>query len=173
MRCFLAIDLNDEIKESIYSILKNYENGIKKVEKENLHITLHFFGELPENDVKKISETLNSVKFHPFRIKIKGIGAFPSFNYIRVLWVGVKSDELKNLVREIYNALELPMKKFESHITIARVKRKPSKELMDIIERYKHVDVGEQVVDKFVLKKSILTPNGPIYEDIKEFPLIE
>ena len=39
------------------------------------------------------------------------------------------------------------------------------------IEECKDVEIGEMTVDRIALKKSTLTPQGPIYEDLKVFEL--
>ena len=39
------------------------------------------------------------------------------------------------------------------------------------IEEFSDVEIGEMNVDKIILKKSTLTPQGPIYEDLEIFEL--
>ena len=71
--------------------------------------------------------------------------------------------------------LKLGFKKEKSyipHLTIARVKGAKNKEaLINLIKEMENVYIGDMLVDKLVLKKSELTPVGPIYTNLKEFKL--
>jgi 2'-5' RNA ligase len=65
-------------------------------------------------------------------------------------------------------------RKFTSHATIARVKHLSSsnnKELISAIGSLRDFDVGSMHVDTVKLKKSTLTPQGPIYETLHEVKL--
>ena len=58
------------------------------------------------------------------------------------------------------------------HLTIGRVKGPRKREvLISKIRELEMVDIGPLPVEKLVLKKSDLTPVGPIYTDLQEFPL--
>ena len=70
---------------------------------------------------------LKEIKFSPFSLTLDKIGVFPSENYIRVVWVGVKpTEDVIELQRKIEDSLEeFKFKedlKFHPHITLARVK---------------------------------------------------
>ena len=110
MRAFLGISIPEELKPRIASIQDNFlDFDVKLVEQENLHFNLKFFKELRDDDVEKLKKLLNDVckRFQPFSIKISGVGAFPSKNYIRVLWLGVKDgyQTLASLAETIENSL--------------------------------------------------------------------
>jgi 2'-5' RNA ligase len=63
-------------------------------------------------------------------------------------------------------------KNFISHLTIGRVKSPKNKqEIRKTIEKLENIEIGQMTVSKICLKKSTLTPQGPIYEDIKVFEL--
>ncbi|ADB58605.1 RNA 2',3'-cyclic phosphodiesterase [Archaeoglobus profundus] len=182
MRLFVAVDLSDEVREKMNNVLKTFKDfkGVKTVEKENLHITLMFLGEVPDRRVEVIKEKLREIKSEPFKIRLKGLGSFPPQGNIRVVWVGVEEGEenLKVLADAVESSLRsLGFKRdkdFVAHATVARVKRlAPSdkERLLKVVEKYKDYDFGEMVVDVFKLKKSTLTPKGPIYEDIEVYRL--
>lgn len=175
MRVFIAIDLPEDIKEKISSFYKDVKgvNG-KFVEKENLHITLKFLGELQPNFVEKIKEKLNEIKFRKFTISISGIGTFNR----RVLWFGIKKGyyellELHKLIDEKLNELKIPKDfEFSPHITILRIKNIFDNNSFDkSINNLKDIYIGEFIVDRFKLKQSILRPQGPLYLDVKEYLL--
>lgn len=182
IRAFLAIDLDDDLKPKINRIIKEFKGtdaNIKYVELLNLHFTLKFFGDIDVEGIEMLSDKIAGVvsEFEPFDIKIKGCGAFPNKNRIRVIWVGIEEDKL---LKQIHDELDKEFvklgfdkdKKFSSHLTIGRMRSAKNKnDVKSTIESFADVDIGEMKVDKITLKKSTLTPSGPIYEDIKEFKL--
>lgn len=178
VRTFISIDLPKDIKDDIYEIGKYLDiDGIKRVEHDNLHITLKFIGEVSQDKIDEIIEYLSLIHFKPFKLKIQDTGAFPTRKNARVIWVGAKGDILP-LVDTIETELgRLNFKRddrFHPHITIARVK-KHNKDVKKRIEKFlddnHNQDVGTVLVDNFRLKKSTLTGKGPIYETIKEFKM--
>lgn len=175
MRAFIAIEIPEELKEEIIKlqneiVSKVGREKLKLVERENLHITIKFLGEISDRDVKIIKEKIEEVcrKKIPFSISLIGLGVFPNEDYIRVIWVGGKSRELEEIAeglnRELNKELGLSKEEFKIHLTVSRVKEKIN--IKDILEKYKEKKFGEFEVKEIKLKKSTLTPAGPIYEDL-------
>ena len=175
MRCFLAIELTEELKEDIEKLQKNFKiEGIKLVEKENLHITVKFLGDIDEETLEKIKNL--DLSIHPIKTPIKELGVFPNENYIKIIWVG--APKLTNILKEIdEKILELGFKKerrYIPHITIGRVKFiKNKKDLKEKIEKYKTVKFGNLEVKNIVLISSQLTEKGAIYTTIKKYVQIK
>ena len=191
MRAFIAIPCQDELKDKILNFQDQIKNfgKIKLVEKENIHLTLKFLGDVDENKIKDIIEILNSISNNKnnknnnknnkkFEINLCGIGAFPDENYIKILWVGVSSgsEEISSLQQQIDEQLKIlnfkKEKKFHPHFTIARVKFLNSRnkgELQRVLKENSDTDFGEFEVCGFQLMKSELTSSGPIYSVIKFF----
>ncbi|WP_048203614.1 RNA 2',3'-cyclic phosphodiesterase [Methanocaldococcus infernus] len=171
MRAFLAIDIPKDIKEEIYKFQKNFKiRGIKLVEKQNLHITVKFLGEIDEETLNKILNL--DLRIEPRTVKLEGLGVFPNPNYIRVIWIGVQG--LVELFKEIDEKLHSlgfeKEKSYVPHLTIGRVKFIDNKkELRERIEKFEDINFGTFTVDKIKLYKSTLTPMGPIYEVIREW----
>lgn len=182
VRAFLAIDLDDDLKPKIHKIVKEFkkiDTRIKYVELENLHLTLKFFGEIDTAGLKLLEEKIANVvsEFEPFNIKIKSCGAFPNTNHIKVIWVGIEED---SLIKELHDRLDKEFvklgfekdRKFSTHLTIGRMKSAKNKnQVKSTIEEFGDVEIGEMTVSSIALKKSKLTPSGPIYEDLKVFEL--
>jgi|SRR3989344_994497 len=175
MRCFTAVDFPLEIKESLHNIqlrIGDEAANVKWVDKENLHVTLKFLGELNELKIAKAVEAQEKIKFTPFELTIDEIGVFPNENYVNVVWVGFKDTEaLFELHKKVDISLSklLPMEReFLGHITIGRVKNVMDKQ--QFISSLK-LDVPKQSfkVDSFRLYSSELTSEGPKYTVLKEF----
>ena len=58
-----------------------------------------------------------------------------------------------------------PDKKFKPHVTIFRVKKK-IENVSNELQKFSTYSFGRQVISEVKLKKSELTPNGPIYTDL-------
>ena len=182
VRSFLAIDLDDSLKPNMDKIINKFKQidaNIKYVDLVNLHLTLKFFGDIDSDQIDLIEDKINSVikDFKPFNIKLKGCGAFPNKNRIRVIWVGI--DEA-SILKELHDSLDREFgeigfdldKKFSSHLTIGRMKSAKGKDdVKNTIAEFENFDIGVMEVNSIKLKKSTLTPNGPIYEDLIKFEL--
>lgn len=178
MRCFIAIDLPINIKDEIENIQRKFREYSSLTKKENLHLTLLFLGEKNDKEINEIKNDLEEICKSKKEIdcKLKDVGIFPNLNYMRIIWVGLKDDdEILNLQKEISDKLEFKNnKEFKSHITIARVKSKRNKkEIQKLIEELETFDGSKFKVKKIKLKKSVLTPKGPIYYDLAIFNLGE
>ena len=182
LRAFLAVEVPEELKMKIYNVIREFKKTdarIKYVEIENLHITLKFFGDIDTEGIDVLSDKISSVAegFGGFKINIKNCGAFPNTNRPKVIWLGLENDEN---IRKLHDALDKQFvelgfdrdKKFSTHLTIGRMKSSKGKnEVKSAIGKFSDVEIGEMAVDRIVLKKSTLTPQGPIYENLKEFEL--
>ncbi len=174
MRLFIAIDFN-ELKDYFCGLQGKVDKSLAKLKEVSaFHLTLKFLGEVPDDKVDLIKERLRGIKFKPFSLSLDKIGVFPNENYIRVVWVGVEpKEEVVELQSKTEDSLEeFGFKKdfkFHPHITLARVrfvsdKGKFVRNLKDI-----KVDDNKVEVKDFRLVKSVLKPEGPVYEDIEIF----
>jgi len=183
IRAFIAIDIDDKTINSLVNVqeaIASLKCDIKFVERENIHLTLKFLGEIPLNKVHEVCEVMNNVKFPPFTLEVKGLGVFPSFSRPRVVWAGV-GEGYQNVV-EIFRFLDSTLKKlnfksededFVPHITIGRFKSSRNiNAFLDLIKNYRDTTFGKFNVTCIRLKKSTLTPRGPIYSNLHEVKLV-
>ncbi len=174
MRCFVAVDVPDSVKPDITELQgKLPEKGVKPVEKENLHYTLKFLGEIGAGAEAEAGAKLEKIagKFRPFTVKIKDMGAFPSLTYIRVVWLGGEGlYDLQKAVEDGLGEMFGRERNITPHLTLARVNFQ-NKEIASIIRENQNIEIGSFEVTEFKLKKSTLTRNGPIYEDARAFKL--
>ncbi len=173
IRAFISVDIPDGVKKQITKIQDSLPEFLgKKTEKENLHLTLKFLGEIDEEKAGLVKEKLRSIKIKKFESVIDEIGVF-SEHFIRIVWIHMGGCD--KLQKEIDNALEGLFEKerrFMSHLTIARIKKiRNKKEFLDNLSKIK-IKESRFIVDKFYLMKSDLNRNGPVYSVLEEFPLI-
>lgn len=176
MRVFLALEISPSVKEYLQGIIKIMASritGVRWVKSEGQHITLKFFGELDEAMVENIRTRLLSIedKFEPFEATIKGIDAFPNKRRARVIVVTLEKGV--DIAKAIFNDIEvalLPLgfegekRDYTPHITLGR-----RKEQSPILER----DIPDLngmgfIVDRLVMFRSTLTPQGAIYSPLWE-----
>ncbi len=172
MRTFVAIEVSDQgVLNSISQVQAELNIKAKPVEIHNMHFTVQFLGEASEEMVRKISSELSSLEFTPFSVSFMGVGVFPKPSSPRVIWIGTNDgiNELEKLAEMIRTKLSQigfhPDKKFKPHVTIFRVKNK-IEGMSDKLEKFSSYIFGKQTVSEIKLKKSELTPNGPIYTDL-------
>ena len=122
MRLFIAIQLNEEMRNLLGDIQDSYRRMAVRgnyTPAANLHLTLAFIGEYDDPD--KVLEALEAVSFQPFRISLDRTGCFGDLH-----WAGIAdSPQLENLVKQIRHALAdagIPFdkKRFRAHITFLR-----------------------------------------------------
>ncbi len=176
LRTFIAVELPERLVpeiEKIESVLNI--PGIKLVEPKQVHITLKFLGDIPEDNVETIASALSQVNCKPFEARIKGVGVFPKLAYIKVIWLGAEGN-FETLHDEVERVL-IPFKfekdhQFSPHATLARVKQLRDKAaLFEKLKQLEDIDLGTINVDTITLKKSTLRPEGPIYETLREIKL--
>jgi len=180
IRSFIAFDINNETVlkrlSEVQGMLINTGANLKLVNPQNIHVTMRFLGNISTPMVDSIHEEMKKVSFAPFNIELRGLGAFPSLRYARVVWAGIRkgADELRN----VFDQLEPRLRKlgfkpdakgFSPHLTIARVRTGRNKaELIRCVEDLADHELGIIKADYLRLKKSVLTPKGPIYTTLRE-----
>ncbi|MEK7822198.1 MAG: 2'-5' RNA ligase family protein, partial [Planctomycetota bacterium] len=126
----------------------------------------------------------------PFSLRFKGIGGFPKFQRPMVVFImaeeaasasGGPDDKKTSYLTTINSRLEegfqaLGIEKedrpYEVHLTLGRVKSPHNVErLVRLMEEYREEPFGEELVSRVLLMHSQLTPQGPIYTRLEEFPL--
>jgi len=172
MRLFIAADLPQEVKDELASLQKLLP-AAKMSLAHDFHLTLKFLGEVTPAKAEVVKQLLGSVRLKPFTATTSGIGIFPSESYIRVVWAGIEPEsEMARLQKQVDDALEkeFPREKgFKSHITLTRIKFVDNKR--QFLQQLQKIEVKkiEFNVDSFKLKRSTLTKEGAVYEDIAVF----
>lgn len=182
VRAFLSIDIeNQTLLPQISETQRKLDTTLAKmklVEIENIHFTLRFLGDTSLTRIDEIETCLKRIKIEPFDIVVHGVGAFPTKRKPRVIWIGTtqNADRIQNLKKEIDSHLEelgyrSEKRKFTPHATIARVRYiKDAGKLASNLDSLANQPIGPMSVSKFKMKKSTLTPSGPIYETLWSIP---
>ncbi len=188
MRTFIALDISEDIRKRLAEFIENIQKGlirtganIKYVAPENIHVTLKFLGNTPDDLIPKIHTELE--QFYNTQekalVKIGEIGVFPHRKLPKVIWVGINGsrEKLSYLQEETENICEKfgfkpENRKFSPHLTIARIKSlKSSNAVMSVIDSHRHYGFGKMNFEKITFYQSILQPTGPIYKAFYQYHL--
>ena len=178
IRAFVAVDMDEAsvISKLVEAqrALRDLGADLKLVEPENIHATVRFLGEVPAATIELVKEPLYEVKFSAFDMEFTGLGAFPNLRKINVVWVGMRKG--KEEISRIFEQLEPRFRKsgfepdnrgFSPHVTIARVKTgRMREELAKFVDEMRDTPFGVVHVEEVRLKRSVLTPKGPVYSTI-------
>lgn len=147
----------------------------KFVERENIHVTIAFIGEVDENNVKEIIEKLENClnNFSAFKISLEGLKIIPNENFIKIVGINIKGEYLKEINRAVGECLKASFHE-DSKLTLCRVKKVQDKrKIKSFLDENSHVNMGEIYVKELNLVKSVLTKNGPKYFTLHKFKLKE
>lgn len=177
MRCFIAAALPRRIKEELADLQKNVLNDAlvcTPVTKDAMHLTFAFLGDVKEEQITKIKNALDLVRFTPIDTAILKIGTFVQRKRTRTIWAGLTNEkEITNLALQIHAVIRpLGFKldhAFTSHITLCRVKK--VKDEMALRKKITALRASGKpfTISSFTLFSSKLTQKGPIYTALTEF----
>ena len=185
LRTFIAVSLSSSVLAGIDKLMRtlrpHFGDEVRWVESKNLHITLKFLGDVPLNDLPQLirAVTQSAEQTYAFDLTFQGLGAFPSRESPKTLWIGCRegSEELGTLAETMNNAL-LPLgfpkesRRFSPHLTIGRIKKSaPGVSLMPIFDEHQNRLLGSCSVGEVQIFSSELTRRGPIYDELAAIPL--
>lgn len=178
IRSFVAVDIdNPSILSAVTAVqqdLRATGADLKMVDPQNMHLTIWFLGEIPRQTLERVKDALSGVRFNTFSLRVAGVGYFPGGRSVQVIWAGVEDpdDQLSHIYGQLRGRLaplgfKPDRRGFSPHFTVARVRGGRGREaLLARIGDIRAAALGVQRVDSVKLKRSVLTPKGPIYSDI-------
>ncbi|HEV2689782.1 MAG TPA: RNA 2',3'-cyclic phosphodiesterase [Bryobacteraceae bacterium] len=179
MRLFTGIDLPEDVRERLERLLMHLRPcaHLKWSPVYNLHITLKFIGEWPEEKLPQLEAALRSIPNRPaIPIEVRGLGWFPNPRNPRVFWAAVHGGEaLEKLARDTDVALEplgIPKetRAFTAHLSLARIKEPtPLEALRSAIAKHESAEFGSFPADRFHLYRSQPGSAGSIYTKLSEY----
>jgi 2'-5' RNA ligase len=192
IRSFIAIELSTEARTALTELQNRLKgivpsNTVRWAAPQNVHLTLHFWGDVAVPDIEKITNALDAaaVVSQPFSLTLGGLGCFPNLRRPRIVWVGILGDTpaLGELRRDLGEKLKVidftpETRPYSPHLTIGRVKKRiPARHLSqlgEMLER-EQANVGQLAdlrVTEISLIKSELKPTGPVYTQLSRSELI-
>ena len=194
MRLFVALDIDDNIREKITRFLdgvRGFAPEGRWVRPESLHVTLKFIGEKPEEEVERIKLALGTIEAGVVEMNIRGYGFFPSARAPRVFWIGIEADpslaSLAARVDEKLAAMDIPKEEhaFNAHLTLARSGGgsgsprwrkgdRPNRSFQRLQEKLSALpapEFGKMAAREFFLYQSRTSPSGSRYTKLAGFRL--
>jgi RNA 2',3'-cyclic 3'-phosphodiesterase len=194
MRLFVALDIDDSIRERISRFVegvRNFAPEARWVKEESLHITLKFIGEQSGEKIDAIKQSLAGVSATPAEIHFRGYGFFPTPKSARVFWVGMAGGpalaDLATAIDDRMPALGIPKEEraFSPHLTLARSSggsgaprwrqgdgpKRTFQRLQEKLSALPGPEFGTMTAREFFLYQSQLSPKGSKYTKLARFPL--
>jgi RNA 2',3'-cyclic 3'-phosphodiesterase len=167
VRLFAALAIPDDVAERLLALQKGV-GGAKWRPRENLHLTLRFFGELAEPVANDVAEELAQLAdaTTPFELQLKGAGSFGKADP-HTLWIGVaESAALKKLAsaceRTARRAGLAPApRKFAPHVTLAYLANADLERVKAFEARLGLFKSRAWEVESFALYSSLVRKGGP------------
>jgi RNA 2',3'-cyclic 3'-phosphodiesterase len=180
IRTFVAFDLDRSLRRAGRAIIQRMAPAgslVKWVDPENLHLTLKFLGDVPETELYAVCRAVERAvgELEPFRVECRGVGAFPSVERPRTIWLGVEDPEgrmvdLQARVEQQLGALGFPseLRPYVPHITLGRVAQRGRRvdALLALLQAEADSPGGVLQVDACRVYASELRPGGPVYTQL-------
>ncbi len=169
-RLFFALWPSEQVRRSIADVALPVSSQLegRVIQPRNLHITLHFIGQVTEETKRCMHTAAQSVSGKPFDVKLDHFGYFKR---AKILWIGPKQlpDDLVRLQQSLGEALsfcgyETEERKYNPHISLMRKCARP--------ESVPHELAIAWTINEFVLVESIQTESGVNYQVIERYPLL-
>ena len=168
-RLFVAIDLPESTKQFLVDLDPKIR-GVRWTDASQMHLTLAFFGDVPEDVDLALRENLSAIEFGAFFLPITSAGTFPSKGPPKIIWIGVDRGhphlfQVHKRVQEAALAagIEPELRPWHPHITLARCRDVAPQSIRKFLQSNADLDAGMIRVEEFHLYSSKLTPAGPIH----------
>ena len=180
-RLFIGIPAGREILPILSNIQSSIEHNpeqIRWVPPENIHMTLFFLGNVPLDNIPKLTNALKEmVDLNHFKASIEKTGIFPSTQNPKIFWLGVGNGIKKmSVLYEKVKKAVAPFKKgrkkerFSPHITIGRASQSSGN--IDVFPFLEYVYSPRELdINSVALYESQLLPHGAEYKVLTTFPL--
>jgi RNA 2',3'-cyclic 3'-phosphodiesterase len=168
-RLFVAIDLPNATRQLLAGLDPDIR-GARWIDPGQMHLTLGFFNDVPDDIDLALREKLSAIGFGAFFLPIIGVGTFPAKGAPKIIWIGVGKahPHLFQIYKRVQEAalaagLEPELRPWHPHITIARCRDVAPQSLRKFLKANADFDAGMIRVEAFHLYSSKLTPAGPIH----------
>lgn len=176
--------MSSEVESAIVAMvrpLREQRSGIRWVRAANLHLTLRFLGDaVYRNVLVALDKTLNEVasQTSPFILHVRGIGVFPNFDRPRIIWIGLVSEQLIRLARQVEDAaveagLTPEARPYTPHLTVGRVRALQGwQRIRQVLDQFSILDFGSTLISEMTLYRSILGGEASQYQTLAHYPFV-
>ena len=174
-RLFVGLNLPEDVKDRLLS-LQGGVPGARWQERDQLHLTLRFIGDVEEPDILELINGLGALEMAPFPMHLSGSGQFGD-KRPHVIWAGVaENEELRRLAAKVEQVVQRAgfppeTRKYYPHVTLARLKNPSTERVFRYVADHSLFRTHTFDVSEFHLFESHLGSAGAIYQIVASFAL--
>lgn len=183
MRAFVALEIPSPALDSLVKFQEELSAtgaDIRLVERQNLHFTVKFLGEISESQAAEVGSRLGNLVLKGMEVEVRGTGAFPNPSRARVVWAGVSREHealVAPVAQQVIDSLdgigERDERPFRAHVTLGRVRSTRNfRQLEQFLRDNSDRPFGVVRLSRLKLKSSVLSTGGPVYTDLGVYPLV-
>ena len=189
MRLFIAADLDGAARTAVADAVERLRaraeqerrgaaRGVAWVDARNLHLTLHFLGEIDDARWPALRDAVAPpLDVVSPRLALGGWGTFPPHGPSRVIWMGVNAgtEELAAAHAELGARLRAvglvpEARPFSAHLTVGRVKSASGRFWQHVCDAAEAPSTRAWTLPACTLFQSHLSPAGPTYRALLAIP---
>jgi 2'-5' RNA ligase len=174
IRLFTALEIPDEVAEKI-APLQHGLDGARWIERPDLHITLRFAGDIPNDVAEDFAAALDEIPVEPFEVELEGLGEFGG-KRPHTLYAGVKPSEALAVLHARHESaarragLKPETRNYTPHVTIARLSRVDTDAVYDFIRAHSPFAAPVFTVSHFTLFSARSSIGGGPYVAEHRYP---
>ena len=179
IRLFAGIELPDHIKDQLYALRGGVPNAVW-TERDNLHITLRFIGNIDEHDAEYLHDGFAQIQAPAFDLEMAQVGFFANGTQMRHLWAGVSTFRALDFLHDKLESVAVrhglgpdKHKRFHAHCTLAKLRGTTAEDVQEFIEYHNLFRSDTFSVDHFTLFSSHprTDGDGSYYRVEAQYPL--
>ncbi len=175
-RLFIAAPLPEELKQYLSEQASLYQDeAIRPIPLENLHLTLFFIGNVPEEQLSSIKQVTQHIASQSaaFDLRLEAIEPGPKQRSPRLVWARFESsalfEQLSQSLTQALSSAPPDTRKAIPHITLARFRKdRPAPRNLPVVEPEQSVTL--QVREIAVWHSELASPH-PRYRILESYPL--
>ncbi|MHC8508171.1 MAG: RNA 2',3'-cyclic phosphodiesterase [Rhodospirillales bacterium] len=175
-RLFAALPVPPEMQDRLSAVRAGVP-FVRWIDGERMHITLRFIGDVERRTAEDIDAALSDIAAPAFRVTVRGLGQFEKGGRAHTLYARIEPDPaLTHLHGKVESAVvragaPAGRRKFKPHITLARRRAADDARMAAALQAAGDFAPGAFDAEAFVLYRSHLGAEKPVYEPLAEYPL--
>lgn len=175
-RLFVSIQPSEPVRASLAELFDELARA-RWTPPHQLHLTLRFLGDVPDESRQEVETALAGVRVKPFFLAARGVGRFPPRGQPSVVWAGLEEHPHLHQLRQqvddrlLTTSLRFELRPFVPHVTLARTGVCAKGAVDQWLRRHRDFEGPAWRVDAFQLVASELSSDGAEHTVVREFPL--